>query len=187
MLSGSLCHSPQQPIEEVYVSWRPDPFAIATDTFTMSWQEEVWYAFPPFSLIGRYLHKVRLEGCTVLVTPVWDVQPWYRVLLDLLIEYPLLLPSYSQLLVDPSPASCLETIRETHLAERISERASALIWSGWSKGTNTAYQSGWSIWCAKRQIDPISGDVQHFLEFLAGLYHQRLQHRSKTPSDLLYQ
>jgi hypothetical protein len=50
--------------------------------------------------------------------------------------------------------------------------------AGWS---NTAYQSGlarWSSWCAKRQIDPISGDVQHFLEFLVGLYDQGLQHRS---------
>ena len=36
----------------------------------------------------------------VLVTPVCDVQPWYPVLLDLLIEYPLLLPSHGQLLVD---------------------------------------------------------------------------------------
>ena len=36
----------------------------------------------------------------------------------------------------------------------------------------------WSCWCAKRQIDPFSGDVQHLLEFLAGLYDQGLQHRS---------
>ena len=54
-----------------YVSWHPDPFAIATDAFTMSWQEEVGYAFLPFSVIGRCLQKVRQEGCTVvLVTPV---------------------------------------------------------------------------------------------------------------------
>ena len=86
------------------VSWRPDPFAIATDAFTMSWQEEVGYAFPPFSLIGRCLQKVRLEGCTVvLVTPVWDVQPWYPVLLDLLIEYPLLLLSHSRPLQQGTP------------------------------------------------------------------------------------
>ena len=72
-----------------YVSWRPDPFAIATDAFGMSWQEEVGVAFPPFALIGRCLQKVHQEGCTmVLVAPVWDTQPWYPVILDLLIEYP---------------------------------------------------------------------------------------------------
>ena len=50
-----------------------------------------------------------------------------------------------------TPASRLETIRETHLAEGISEQTSELIQSGWSKGTNTVYQSGWarwSSWCA---------------------------------------
>ena len=69
-----------------YVSWRPDPFAVATDAFAISWQGEVGYAFPPFALIGKCLQKVRQEKCTVvLVTPVWDAQPWYPVLLDLLI------------------------------------------------------------------------------------------------------
>ena len=85
-----------------YASWRPDPFATATDAFTMSWQEEVGYAFPPFSVIGRCLQKIRQEESTVvLVTPVWDIQPWYPVLLDLLVEYPLMLPTHKKLLVDP--------------------------------------------------------------------------------------
>ena len=169
MLSGSLCHSPQQPIEVCQLAPRP----------VRDRNGRLHYVLAggcSFSLIGRCLQKVRLEGCTVvLVTSVWDVQPSYPVLLDLKIEYPLLLPSHIQLLVQQgtpicatrsAPASHVETIRETHLTEGISERASVLIWSGWSKGTNTAYQSGWarwSSWCAKRQIDPISGDGQHFL------------------------
>ena len=87
---------------ERYVSWRPDPFSITTDAFTLSWQGELGYAFPPFSLIGRCLQKVRQEECTaVLVTPVWNAQPWYPDLLDLLVEYPLLLPMHNQLLLDP--------------------------------------------------------------------------------------
>ena len=60
-----------------------------------------------------------------------------------------------------APTSRLETIRETHFAEGISEQASELIQSEWSKGTNTASQLGWarwSSWCAKRQINPISGE-----------------------------
>ena len=78
-------------------------------------------------------------------------------------------------------ASRLESIRNIHLAEGLSERASALIRSGWSKGTNTAYESGWTKWASwrtARQIDPISGDVQHFVDILAELYDQGLQHRS---------
>ena len=117
MLERSICHRVMQALGpcsvdlfatrlnnqlERYVSWRPDPFAIATDTFTIPWQEEVGYAFPPFALIGRCLQKVRQEGCVlVLVTPVWDTQPWYPILLDLPVGYPLLLPLHNRLLVDP--------------------------------------------------------------------------------------
>ena len=139
MLERSICHSVIQTLGPCsvdllaihlnnqlgrYVSWCPD----------MSGMH-----FPD-------RQKVRQEGCTlVLVTSVWDVQPWY-----------LLLPPHDQLLVHPLVArySRLEVIRKTYLAEGISERASELIQSGWNKGTNTAYQSGWAT---KRQIDPISG------------------------------
>ena len=81
----------------------------------------------------------------------------------------------------PAPASHLEAIRERHIAEGVSRKASKLIQAGWSKGTNKAYQSGWSrwaSWCVRRKIDPISADISHFLEFLAGLYDEGLQHRS---------
>ena len=35
-----------------YVSWKPDPGAIATDAFTLSWSSLNGYAFPPFCLIS---------------------------------------------------------------------------------------------------------------------------------------
>ena len=114
MLERSICHRVMQTLGpcsidlfatrlnnqlERYISWRPDPFAIATDAFRSSWQEETGYAFPPFALI---LQKVQQEQCTVvLITPTWNTQPWYPVLLDLLVEYPLLLPTQHRLLTDP--------------------------------------------------------------------------------------
>ena len=81
----------------------------------------------------------------------------------------------------PTAVGRLESVRKTHIAEGISKQASELILSSWSKGTNTAYQSGWTkwaSWCAERKVDPISSDVQHFIDFLAELYEQGLQHRS---------
>ena len=42
-------------------------------------------------------------------------------------------------------------------------------------GTNATYQSGWakwSSWCATIKVNPFSGDVRPFLDFLAGLYEQ---------------
>ena len=36
-----------------YVSWRSDPQALFVNAFTMSWSNEFFYAFPPFSLTRR--------------------------------------------------------------------------------------------------------------------------------------
>ena len=75
----------------------------------------------------------------------------------------------------------LESLRCQHLAAGLSERSSKLIRAGWSGGTNTTYQSGWKrwhSWCIKRKIDPFSCDIQSFLDFLASLYEEGLQHQS---------
>ena len=78
-----------------YVSWKPDPLALATDAFSIpavKWENA--YAFPPFNLVGRCLIRVRQERikCVILVTPVWPHQLWYPQLLQLLSAAPILLP-----------------------------------------------------------------------------------------------
>ena len=78
-------------------------------------------------------------------------------------------------------ACCVESIRQRHSAEGISSRASKLILAGWSKATNSAYQSSWqrwNRWCAGRGIDPFSCHVREFLDFLADLYEEGLEHRT---------
>ena len=56
----------------------------------------------PFSLIGKCLQKVRTEQNTVvLVAPLWQNQTWYPVLLELMVEFPLLLPDWKDILRDP--------------------------------------------------------------------------------------
>jgi len=54
-------------------------------------------------LIGRCLKKVREEKASlILVAPVWRSQSWYPALLELLVDYPRILPEDPQLLMDPS-------------------------------------------------------------------------------------
>jgi hypothetical protein len=85
-----------------YISWRPDPYAAATDAFRIQWMDIQGYAFPPFALIGRCLQKIRQEGSTVvLIAPVWPSQSWYPWLLEMLAYHPVLLPVYRNLLHDP--------------------------------------------------------------------------------------
>ena len=85
-----------------YISWKPDPGAMSNDAFQTSWKNLEGYAFPPFALIGRCLQKIKMEQSTiVLIAPAWQNQPWFPVLLEILIEFPLLLPWRKDMLTDP--------------------------------------------------------------------------------------
>ena len=88
-------------------------------------------------------------------------------------------------LTEGAATACrVESIRQRHSAEGISSRASKLILAGWSKATNSAYQSSWqrwNRWCAGRGIDPFSCHVRELLDCmrrgwnigLSTLYDQR--------------
>ena len=61
-----------------YVSYRPDPQASAIDAFGLIWSDQMFYAFPPFSIIGNVLKKIKEEKARgVCVLPNWPTQPWY--------------------------------------------------------------------------------------------------------------
>ena len=96
-----------------FVSWKPDPHAIATDAFLMNWGDIRGYAFPPFALIGRCLQQVMTQNVDhlVLVAPVWPAQPWYPVLLHLAVDKPLLLPVTPELLMKDSQAHPLTNLQ----------------------------------------------------------------------------
>ena len=90
-------------------------------------------------------------------------------------------PIQSALSKERPAASRLEGIRRQHSGLGLSEGASDLIQAGWSKGTNTAYQSAWSrwvSWCDKREVDPLHCGIRSFLDFLADCFEEGLQHRT---------
>lgn len=85
-----------------FCSWERDPEAFAINSFTITWKNDFWYAFPPFALISRILKKIREEGSEgILVVPLWYSQPWYpefkRMLISDLTEFK---PSFN-LLISP--------------------------------------------------------------------------------------
>ena len=87
-----------------YMAWKRDPGSRATDALQQNCKNLFPYAFPPFSLIGRVLTKVRKEKARlILVTPLWQAQSWYVTLLQMSIKDPLLLPQqYKDLLKNTS-------------------------------------------------------------------------------------
>ena len=78
----------------VYSSWKPDPHASIIDSFSASWTNFKFYAFPPFSMIMRTIRKIKRDvGTGVLICPVWPTQAWFPMLMHMLISPPLILPS----------------------------------------------------------------------------------------------
>ena len=85
-----------------FVSWHPDPQAICFDTFCQYFEDEIFYAFPPFNCVGKFLKKVeleRLEG--IIIVPCWSSQPFFPSVLKLLIDVPLLLRWKPSLVIHP--------------------------------------------------------------------------------------
>lgn len=72
---------------EKYISWTRDPYAYEIDAFTINWQKQFFYAFPPFSIVARVVRKiVRDQATGILVVPLWNTQPWWPIFNDLLIR-----------------------------------------------------------------------------------------------------
>ena len=88
---------------QVYFSPMVDQQAAGTDTMLQQWDNLQAYAFPPFGFIPRVLAKVRQSWNLelTLVTPFWPLKPWFPDLLELLVDVPVLLPMWKDLLRQP--------------------------------------------------------------------------------------
>ena len=88
---------------DLYVSWKPDPFAMAVDAFTLDWASIDFYAFPPFSMIHKVLQKIDLDNVksAIVIVPYWTTQTWFPKLGRMLISCPFLLPRSPETLHHP--------------------------------------------------------------------------------------
>jgi ribonuclease HI len=66
-----------------FYSWYPCEGCEGVDAFSHKWMHN-FYAFPPFSMVGRTLKKILSDEATgIVVVPKWDTQPWYPLFLIL--------------------------------------------------------------------------------------------------------
>ena len=73
-----------------YVSWHPEPEAMAINTFSLTSNNDYFYMFPPFSLVGRVLAKIQRDKTNaVILVPDWSTQYWYPRLLQMTNQDPL--------------------------------------------------------------------------------------------------
>ena len=155
-----------------YMSWRPDPTAMATDAFTLDWTKFQGYANPPWNMVGRVLTQVRHQKARlVLMAPVWKSQAWYPLLLEMLTRKPLLLPNSPHLIQpthrvnqpDTTPQLAAWVISGIYRfrSQELSEGASALLLASWRQKSAKTYDSLFNTrirLCSERDTDPISGD-----------------------------
>jgi len=85
---------------EQFVSWFPEPGAIGSDAFSMSWQDMQPYIFPPFNIVGRVVNKIVQDKVekAILVFPFWRSQTWFPLILANLVDFPVRLPRHLDLL-----------------------------------------------------------------------------------------
>ena len=164
-----------------FVSWRPEPGAVATDAFNVKWDFQLSYLFPPFGMIKRCLRKIQEDQShCVLITLVWKSSHWYPVILSQLVGQPLLLPRRLDLLRLPGTkkdkppvpskklqAGCMAHFRAKLTKEGFSQKVSDILLSSWRKKTASQYESAWkawSGWCSEREINPFSTTLENILE-----------------------
>jgi len=69
-----------------YSSWMPDPCCSFVDSLSLDWSQfKSIYVFPPFSLWGQILDKLRqYKGSALVVYPAWKGQYWFPALTKML-------------------------------------------------------------------------------------------------------
>ena len=146
-----------------FISWRPDPYTIETDALQVPWTRWRGYAFPLFALISKVLRKVREEGSTnssdssglgiVALVPSSAIHAGGlpNIVTDPQRSTDRHIRTTSPINAGESASIIrMDTVRQGYTTEGISAEAAQLLLSGWSKGTNTAYQSAWKksvSWC----------------------------------------
>ena len=84
------------------MAWRPEPGAAFIEACCFNWELYFFYAFPPFSFVPLCLTKIEYDQARgVLIVPYSTTQSWFTLLLNLLIDNPLLLPQSDNLLLLP--------------------------------------------------------------------------------------
>ena len=165
----------------VFVSYHPNTEAMHINAFSISSQCRPFYAFPPFVVIRKVLHKIVLGVATgIIVVPNWSTQPWYSLLMKLLIDIPISLRSSKFLLQIPAKSKPHPLANKLNLlaymisgknprATNLSAESISIIQQRRFPSTTKRcdnYIGKWKVFCHERRIDPISPSLDQLIEFL---------------------
>ena len=91
---------------------------MAINAFPISWTPCNFYAFPPFSVIPKVLQKIQVEEATgLLVVPCWPTQPWWLLVMRLLVLENLVLPKKKHVISTSTAGLGASTTPEAHTSD----------------------------------------------------------------------
>ena len=173
-----------------FVSYKPEPGAWATDAFFLNWHSLQFYAFPPFSIIGKVLAKIKQdEARGILIVPLWSTQPWFPIAI-----FPASIVKGKELEGSSSFArqkrdgtSTAQTskpigyfsFRSTLRGFELPEDTWALNNSSWRGSTKCQYNSAlrkWASYYTERSVDSTSPTINDVLTLLTHLYDMGLSY-----------
>ena len=174
------------------VSYKPEPGAWATDAFSLNWHSLQFYAFPPFSIIGKVLAKIKqVKAQGILIVPLWSTQPWFPIAMSLIVSRPMLLKAKRDLLYLPGRSEMVHPLHK-HLnlltifsfrsmprGFELPEDTWALISLSWRDSTKCQYNSAlqkWLSYCTERSVHSASPSINDVLTFLTHLYKTGLSY-----------
>ena len=157
----------------------------------LQWAQIKGYAFPPFCLIDRCLAKAMQESAElVLVTPVWQAQPWYPKLLAISIDSPILLllrntKGETHTLIDQnklcSAAWHISGVPDKQQSFQTRLATSWQVQEGQEHRLLTTAPVGkWHRWHVQGQIDPFCASVTDVINFLAETFQEGLEYSTMS-------
>ena len=175
---------------EKYISFRPDPNAMAVDAFSTSWTKQYVYIFAPLSTLSMVLRKiVEDEAEALVVAPLWTTQSWWPQLAHLIVDFPIRLSPTSKILYQPNNPERTHPLQKLKLgafrvsgkfckAEKFRESADLII-QAWRQSTKKQYECYLRKllkFSGSREIDPLQPSITVVIEFLYDLYRSGVQY-----------
>ena len=150
------------------------------------------FAFTRVSLIDRLINKVLRENieAMILVTPTWQTQPWYTLLVRMSIKRPVFWLALPNLLLNPlGEKHFLVKTRSLRLAvwkitgkpwrskefQAVQPNLSPCPRPSSTAGYKSA-RNKWVSWCCRQQIDPVYAPLGGILSYLSTLFEKGLQY-----------
>ena len=177
-----------------FVSWRPEPGAMACNAFNLNWglmKVTFSHLLPDSSLhkkdsarSGRmHFDHISLEEQAMVSSD--SISSGRQTVAVTQGQQTAAIARNRQGASSVQPKEfmlgCMASFRKEVSKQKFSEEVSKILQASWRQKTTCQYESAWkawSSWCDQRQVDPFSTSLNVILEFLAELLHKGYKYRT---------